>query len=200
MHQTPQVGSVPICGVWLFVTALEARSGGFTMGMFDNLRVEAALPDPAYQDRTFQTKSLECGLSDYTISIEGRLVLREVEWEATPEEAMPYYGTPEWEQGGIVRFVGCMREKSSRDVMLDDFHGNIIFYDTVNTPNGAMFAINFQAGTTSVCESDGTTTPIQPVMVYYKARFSHGWLQWIRRITQEVAYQEFRSGRSCGRV
>lgn len=59
------------------------------MGMFDNLRVEAPLPDPEYQERTFQIKSLECSLSDYTITHEGRLVLREVEWEATPEEEMP---------------------------------------------------------------------------------------------------------------
>ena len=73
------------------------------MGMYDQLRVEAPLPDPAYQERTFQTKSLECSLSDYTITHEGRLVLREVEWEATPEEEMPYYGTPEWERGGLVR-------------------------------------------------------------------------------------------------
>jgi len=162
--------------------------------MFDNLNVEAPLPDPEYQERTFQTKSLECSLSDYTITGDGRLVLREVEWEATPEEEMPYYGTPEWERGGIVRFFGCMREKASRNVVLDDFHGDVIFYDTVNAPNGAIFAINFREGTTSVFEADGTTTPIQPVTVYYKARFTDGWLQWIRRITREEAYQEFSSG------
>ncbi len=154
------------------------------MGMFDNVRVEAPLPDPEYQERTFQTKSLECSLSDYTITCEGRLVLREVEWEATPEEEMPYYGTPEWEQGGLVRLFGYMREKSSRDVVLDDFHGDIIFYKTVN-------AINFREGTTSVFEADGTTTPIQPVTVSYKARFSDGWLQWVRRISEAESYREF---------
>lgn len=115
------------------------------MGMFDNLRVEASLPDPEYQERTFQTKSLECSLSDYTITREGRLVLREVEWEATPEEEMPYYGTPECERGGIVRFFGCMREKSSRDVVLDDFHGDIVFYKTVNAPDDAVFAMALRA-------------------------------------------------------
>lgn len=56
------------------------------MGMFDNLRVKARLPDPAYQDRTFQTKSLECGLSDYTITREGRLVLREVSGRRLPRK------------------------------------------------------------------------------------------------------------------
>ncbi len=165
------------------------------MGMFDHVRVHAALPDHAYQDRTFQTKSLECSLSDYTITRDGRLVLREVEWEATPKEEMPYYGTPEWERGGLVRFCGMIREKSARDVILDDFHGDIIFYQTVNAPDDALFAINFQDGTTSVLETDGTTTPIQPVTVYYKARFTNGWLQWIRRITSEESYQEFGGGR-----
>lgn len=162
--------------------------------MFDNLRVEASLPDPEYQERIFQTKSLECCLSDYTITREGRLVVREVEWEATPEEERPYYGTEAWERGGIVRFFGMLREKSARDVVLDDFHGDIIFYDTVNAPNGAVFAINFQEGTTSVFEPDGTTTLIKRVMVYYKARFTDGWLQWIRRITEAESYRKFSGG------
>jgi hypothetical protein len=61
------------------------------MGMFDNLRIEAPLPDAELQDRTFQTKSLECCLSDYTITRDGHLVLRQVEWEVTPEEERPFY-------------------------------------------------------------------------------------------------------------
>jgi hypothetical protein len=165
------------------------------MGMFDNLRVAAPLPDREYQERTFQTKSLACSLSDYTITRQGRLVLREVEWEATPEEEMPYYGTPEWEQGGFARFIGCMREKSARDVVLDDFHGDIVFYKTVNAPDDAVFAINFREGTTSVFETDGTTTPIQPVTVSYKARFTDGWLQWIRRISEADSDHEYSGGR-----
>lgn len=165
------------------------------MGMFDNLRVEAPLPDPEYQERTFQTKSLECTLSDYTITRDGRLMLREVEWEATPEEEMPYYGTPAWEQGGLARMCGMFREKSAQDVVLDDFHGEIIFYDTVNAPNGAVFAINFQQGTTAVLEADGTSTPIEPITVSYKARFTDGWLQWIRRITEAESYREYGGGR-----
>lgn len=165
------------------------------MGMFDNMKVKAPLPDPEYQERTFQTKSLECGLSDYTITGKSRLVLREVEWEATPEEEMLHYGTPEWERGGIVRLFGMLREKSARDVILDDFHGHIIFYDTVNAPNGAVFAINLQEGTTSIFKADGTTTPIEPVTVYHKARFTNGWLQWIRRISEAESYCEFGGGR-----
>lgn len=168
--------------------------GGHPMGMFDNLRVDSPLPDAEYQDRTFQTKSLECSLSDYTITHDGRLVLRQVEWEETPEQERPYYGTEEWERGGIVRFFGLLREKSAQNVILDDFHGDIIFYATVNAPDHAVFAINFREGTTSVFEADGTTTPIEPVVVYYKARFTDGRLQWIRRITREESFVEFGTG------
>ncbi|NJO82267.1 MAG: hypothetical protein HC828_05290 [Blastochloris sp.] len=64
----------------------------------------------------------------------------------------------------------------------------------MNAPNGAIFAINFQEGTTSVMETDGTTTPIQPVTVYYKARFTDGRLQRIRRISEAESYREFGGG------
>lgn len=160
------------------------------MGMYDDLRVEAALPDAEYQGRTFQTKSLGCGLSTYTITSAGRLVLRQVQWEAVPEEERPLYGTEVWERGGLARISGSMRERLVEDVVLDDFHDDIIFYDTVNAPNGALYAINFQEGTTAFFGEDGTTTPFTPVMVYYKARFSDGWLQWIRRISQTEADAE----------
>jgi hypothetical protein len=46
-------------------------------------------------------------------------------------------------------------------------HGMYDFYDTVNAPKGALYAINFGEGTT--------------------AFFSDGWLQWIRRIAQTEA-------------
>lgn len=43
-------------------------------------------------------------------------------------------------------------------------------------------------------ETDGTTTPIQPVTVYYKARFTDGRLQRIRRISEAESYREFGGG------
>jgi hypothetical protein len=64
----------------------------------------------------------------------------------------------------------------------------------------AVFAINFREGTTSVFEADGTTTPIQQVTVSYKARFSDGWLQWIRRITEAESYREFGGGAGEGGI
>jgi hypothetical protein len=165
------------------------------MGMYDNLPVEASLPNPEYQERTFQTKSLECSLSDYTITRDGCLVLRQVEWEVTPKSERPFYGTEQWEHGGLFQMCGMLREISSRDVTLDDFHGDIVFYTTVNAPDGAVFAINFREGTTAVLEADAIAPPIEPVVVYYKARFTDGRLQWIRRITREESYNVFSTGR-----
>lgn len=43
-----------------------------------------------------------------------------------------------------------LREKSARDVVLDDFHGDIIFYDAVNAPNG-IDPERFQNGKDGPC-------------------------------------------------
>lgn len=115
-----------------------------------------------------------------------------MEWEATREEEMPYYGTEEWERGGIWRVIGLMREKSARDVTLEEFYGDIYFHGTVNAPDGALFAIDFRADTTSVLEADGSSTPIKPVDVYYRACGDKGQLQWSWRISAEESYQEVR--------
>jgi hypothetical protein len=45
------------------------------MGMFDTLKCEYPLPDKIVQKDSFQTKSLECLLDNYTISKRGKLVL-----------------------------------------------------------------------------------------------------------------------------
>lgn len=45
------------------------------MGLFDTIHCEYPLPDARHQDLEFQTKDLECLLSNYTITRDGRLVL-----------------------------------------------------------------------------------------------------------------------------
>jgi hypothetical protein len=60
------------------------------MGMFDTIYCQYPLPDARHQDLEFQTKDLECLLHTYTITRDGRLVLkvrrrgeetdREIEW------------------------------------------------------------------------------------------------------------------------
>ena len=51
------------------------------MGFFDTIRCEYPLPDPRHQDREFQTTDLDPLMYAYTITLEGRLVLREPDSE-----------------------------------------------------------------------------------------------------------------------
>jgi hypothetical protein len=44
------------------------------VGLFDDVRCEYPLPDPAHQGLSFQTKDLECLLDEYVITRRGRLV------------------------------------------------------------------------------------------------------------------------------
>ena len=44
------------------------------MGLFDEVRCEYRLPDPAHQGLVFQTKDLESALDEYVITRRGRLV------------------------------------------------------------------------------------------------------------------------------
>ena len=44
------------------------------MGLFDTVKCEYPLPNPRHQDLSFQTKDLEIGLDEYTITQDGRLV------------------------------------------------------------------------------------------------------------------------------
>jgi hypothetical protein len=143
------------------------------MGLYDRLRVEAALPDPELQGRTFQTKSLECALLDYTITHDGHLIETVYEGHFVDDETA---------------FLKMRFERTGQHrVELSDFHGDIVFYVTVNAPDEAIYAIDFKEGTTSIITADGTTTPFEPVVVYYKARFTDGRLAWIRRISREEA-------------
>lgn len=67
------------------------------MGMFDTIACHYPLPglaDPT--SINFQTKDLECLLTHYTITREGRLIKHHKEYEERPEEELPLYGTPAW--------------------------------------------------------------------------------------------------------
>jgi hypothetical protein len=134
------------------------------MGLYDHLCVEATLPDPELQERT---------LLDYTITHDGRLIETVHEGHFVDDEAA---------------FFKMRFERTGEHVVeLSDFHGDIVFYVTVNAPDEAIYAINFKEGTTSLITADGTTTSFEPVLVYYKARFTDGRLAWIRRISREEA-------------
>ena len=127
------------------------------MGMFDEIRCEYPLPYSGYRvlpGHTFQTKSLECGLDEYTITADGLLILQKVHWERVPEEERPYYGKPEWENPRY-RVIGAMRAAPVGDEEIP-YHGDVHFYDD--------FAIREEA---------------TQVWIEYKARFTEGRLSRI---------------------
>lgn len=106
------------------------------MGMFDTITCEYPLPD-GYDARAvqFQTKDLDNSLLHYTITADGRLVAHRVEYEATPPEEQPLYGTPAWEAGGLARMLGMLRPKRTWDEEVP-YHGDITFYCTNVTAAG----------------------------------------------------------------
>ena len=129
------------------------------MGMFDELHCEFPLPDAVVQNKEFQTKSFECLLDRYTITSDGRLILHQVEYEPVPEEERPHYGTPEWEKNPLAQIMGSLRSVPIGDVEIP-FHGDVIFYTSLgNGPDSERFE--------------------------YRARFTEGQLQWIKRQREE---------------
>lgn len=69
------------------------------MGMYDQLRITRTLPDGFQSDDWYQTKSLECALTDYEIDPEGLL------WE-----------------------VGCCEAPDPGGRVRSRYSGDIVFY------------------------------------------------------------------------
>ena len=127
------------------------------MGMYGEIRCEFPLPESGYRvlpGHTFQTKSLECCLDEYTITADGLLILHKVRGERVPEEERPYYGTPEWENPRC-RVAGSIRTVSVGDEEVH-YHGDVHFYGS--------FAIQDES---------------RSAWVEYKARFTEGRLSRI---------------------
>lgn len=90
------------------------------MGMFDELTCDYPLPDPAYQHRIFQTKSLECQMTTYRISAEGRLLQTCYEgvYEDDPTSFLGFrfLRTREWEEDaeheGLVLFYDFIAQET----------------------------------------------------------------------------------------
>ena len=126
--------------------------------MFDELKCDYPLPDAVVQEATFQTKSLECIMDSYTITQDGRLVLHRVRYEMVPEEARPFYGTPEWEGSGLLQLIGSLKAVPMGDEEVP-YHGDVTFY----TSTGTWEAADYE-------------------WFEYQARFTEGRLQWIKRV------------------
>lgn len=133
------------------------------MGMYDYVKCEYELPcDPPEGVKQIalrgelQTKSFGCAMELYTITPEGRLMYTEYVTSVVPEEQRPYWGKPEWEQGGLYQARGMLDRTPLPAVDLD-FHGDIHF--------GAM--------------TDDHE------FYDYVARFTHGNLEYIRVVGGE---------------
>src|SRR5919199_863327 len=130
------------------------------MGLFDEITCKYPLPDPVVQDEIFQTKSFDPIMDRYTITEDGRLILHSVRYESVPEEERPYYGTPEWDKP-LGQLIGFMRSVPTGDVEIP-YHGDIVFYTSIGS------------------HEEGTFEWFE-----YKARFTEGRLQWIKRLESE---------------
>lgn len=108
------------------------------MGMYDHIRCEVplpGLPDPSKME--FQTKDLECMLENYTINKDGRLIFHFKEYEATPEDELPYKDDP----NPIMRFCGSIRVVKGSEKDVDkNYEGTLNFYGNERT--GELCAID----------------------------------------------------------
>lgn len=87
------------------------------MGMFDTIRCEYPLPDKEHQQESFQTKSLERLLDQYTITKRGRLILH----------------------------MHRHYQAKTKDVDIE-YHGDLRFYTSVGERNDGTFEwVEYQA-------------------------------------------------------
>jgi hypothetical protein len=112
------------------------------MGMYDELTCEYPLPRPEMQGRTFQTKTFECMLWQYTITTDGRLVCHSHRLEANPD----WVDDPT--NKGFSRYIGSMRSVPEPDREID-YHGDVYFYtfeqDPLSNPMDHGPLITFRA-------------------------------------------------------
>jgi hypothetical protein len=144
------------------------------MGMFDWVRCEYPLPDPEAQGYQFQTKDTPCLMEHYIITAEGRLIAHEWDYEATPDDELPYKDS----DNSLLRLFGCIRRVAGSERLIDiEWDGPFNFYGDVQT--GGLHAIRISTG------EDLFYPGPQPPWYEYLATFAGGQLQEIRRL--EVA-------------
>jgi hypothetical protein len=106
------------------------------MGLFDEIRCDYPLPDDRVpQDTVFETKCLECGLEEHTITAQGRLILHRKHQKKAGTHVRLGRPWPKYE----VDFV--------EDVDLD-FHGDIEIYGSrPGKKKLASYIVRFTHGT-----------------------------------------------------
>lgn len=146
------------------------------MGMFDSITCNYPLPgltDPS--SINFQTKDLECLLTRYTITREGRLIKHYVEYEECPEVQRPLDGTPEW-NGWPGKLLGCLRVKASSERDIDtNYHGWLEFYG--DRRSGDLLLIDPESGRDLL-------NPVRGEWFEYRAKFTDGRIVDLIRVSK----------------
>lgn len=89
------------------------------MGMYDYVRCEVALPDGYVPQSGFlQTKDLDCKLTTYTITSDGRLVSDRWHYESVPKSET------------VQSMFGIMKVVKDESDVDHRFHGVLNFYDS----------------------------------------------------------------------
>lgn len=150
------------------------------LGLTHRTEEEGGREDLAGKPVVFQTKDLENCLGTYVVK-DGRLYERIYEHEDVPEEERPYYGKPEWEEGGPVFGKDFYRRCGSRRVVGHhdrdlEYHGDLVFYAT---KKDLGLAEEYTAG-----------------LMDFRARFTEGDLQWIKSYDEGEAGPEDREWRT----
>lgn len=109
------------------------------MGMFDNIRCKFPLPLPEFQENDFQTKDTPNQYCDqYEIREDGTLWVEKYDTEDKSKAGAWLRDNPgkthtdlPAELSGISAMCGCMSRVHKRWVKLEDFHGDIEFYNAI---------------------------------------------------------------------
>lgn len=98
------------------------------MGMYDNLRCDAPLPDGRVDaSNDWQTKDGPCEMGLVVITADGQLVFEEAHIEEVPEQERPHYGTPKWKEDGLWRLAGSLKRVVDGTYVVPR-HGDVHFY------------------------------------------------------------------------
>lgn len=101
------------------------------MGMFDSLHCDYPLGDERVQGHEFQTKDLECLMESYRITEDGRLLLKDVEWQWVDDPGNTFLGghldevSHEWvdtNYHGILNFYTYYRDEEKMEHVSVDFY------------------------------------------------------------------------------
>ena len=134
------------------------------MGMYDNVKCGYPLPEATerIQNDTFQTKNFGDGftggfMDDYTITVDGVLILHKKAYEVVPEEERPFYGSPEWDENPLLQICGAMKAISTGDEIIEH-HGIVNIY---------------------------TSDPVTKEWFEYEIKFTDGKVSDVKRIYRE---------------